>query len=242
MLGVIAYTPLWARPEGPGMLIWTVPPREAGEFARFSADVARRYSMAAYEIWNEPNLPLFFGFANNKAARYTELLKASYPSIKGVQPGATVVAAGLSRLPGDDSPPNFLAQMYANGAQGSFDAAAAHPYVTPTGLAADPENGWSDVGRMHDVMSANGDGGKKIWMTEMGAPTGTSPDSVSPEVQAQQILDVMAAAAATGYSGPAFIYSVRDVNSADPGNRESNYGALLTSDWQPKPAASVLAR
>lgn len=171
------------------MLIWTVPPREAGEFARFSADVVRRYSMAAYEIWNEPNLPLLFGSANNKAARYTELLKAAYPSIKGVQPGATGVAAGLSRLPGDDSPPNFLAQMY--GAQGSFDAAAAHPYVTPTGLAADPEDGWSDVGRMHDVMSANGDGGKKIWMTDMGAPTGTSPDSVSPEVQAQEILDVM---------------------------------------------------
>jgi hypothetical protein len=46
----------------------------------------------------------------------------------------------------------------------------------------------------------------------------------------------------TGFIGPAFIYSVRDINTADRGNRESNFGALLTSDWQPKVAASVLAR
>lgn len=225
------------------MLIWTVPPAEAGEFARFSADVAKRYGnrIAAYEIWNEPNLPLFFGFSDRKAERYTEILKAPYPAVKSVSPGTTVVAAGMSRLPGEDSPPNFYARMYAAGAGPFFDA-AAHPYVFPGGMGADPERGWSDVARVRDVMVANGDAGKKIWMTEIGAPTGTSPDSVSPEGQAQQITDVLAASAATGYSGPAFIYSIRDVNSADPGNRESNFGALLTSDWQPKYAAGVLAR
>lgn len=243
VLAVVAYTPFWARPQGPGLLFWTVPPADANEFARFSSDVAKRYGnrIAAYEIWNEPNLPLFFGFADRKAERYAEILKAAYPAIKSVSPGATVVAAGMSRLPGEDAPPNFYARMYAAGAGGSFDAAAAHPYVFPGGRSADPERGWSDVARVHDVMVANGDGGKKIWMTELGAPNGTSPDSVSPEAQAQQILDVLAAAAATGYSGPAFIYSIRDVNSNDPGNRESNFGALLTSDWQPKYTASVLA-
>jgi polysaccharide biosynthesis protein PslG len=244
VLAVVAYTPLWARPQGPGQLFWTVPPVDAGQFARFSADVAKRYGnrIAAYEIWNEPNLPLFFGFVDRKAERYTEILKAAYPAIKSVAPGATVVAAGMSPLPGDDAPPAFYAQMYAAGAGGSFDAGAAHPYVFPGGIGADPLNSWSDVARVHDVMVANGDGAKKIWMTELGAPNGTSPDSVSPEVQAQQITDVLAASAATGYSGPAFIYSIRDVNSADPGNRESNFGALLTSDWQPKYTAGVLAR
>ena len=73
-----------------------------------------------------------------------------------------MVAAGLSPLAGPDSPPGFLQQMYDAGAKGSFDAAAAHPYVFPGGLAADSNNGWSDVLRMHDVMVANGDGGKKI--------------------------------------------------------------------------------
>ena len=39
-----------------------------------------------------------------------------------------------------------------------------------------------------------------------------------------------------------FIYSIRDIDSANPDDREDNFGALLTTDWQPKYAASVLVR
>jgi polysaccharide biosynthesis protein PslG len=244
ILALIGYTPVWARVEGAQLLFPTSPPQRPADFAAFVTAAVKRYGdrVSAWEIWNEPNLPLFFGFVDNKGARYADILKAVYPAIKAVQPNSTVVAAGLSRLPGSDAPPSFLQQLYDAGAGGFFDAAAAHPYVFPTGFAADPENGWSDVARMHDVMAAHGDGGKKIWMTELGAPTGNSPDSVTPEEQAKQITDVLAAAAGLGYSGPAFIYSVRDLDSADTGNRESNFGALLTSDWQPKLAADVLAK
>jgi hypothetical protein len=241
VLGVIAYTPAWARSGGP-MTSWTAPPTDPADFAGFAGTVVQRYGdrISNWEIWNEPNLPLFFGiFTDRKVERYTELLKAAYPAIKAVQPGSSVVAAGLSRW-GSPSPPVFLEQMYGAGAGGFFDAAAAHPYVFPGGLTSDSREGWSDVGRMRDVMVANGDGGKKIWMTEIGAPT--SNGGVSQEEQAKQITDVLAAAAQTGYSGPAFIYSIRDVDTADRGNKERNYGALLTSDWQPKIMASVLAR
>jgi polysaccharide biosynthesis protein PslG len=171
------------------------------------------------------------------------LLKAAYPAIKAVQPNSTVVAAGLSRLVGDDSPPAFMEQMYAAGAKGFFDAAAAHPYVFPGGLAADQDNGWSDVGRLRAVMDSHGDGGKKIWMTELGAATSDpSAEGITQLEQAKQIADVLAAAAATGFSGPAFIYSIRDVSSSKRNDRESNFGALLTTDWQPKAAAAALAR
>lgn len=170
-------------------------------------------------------------------------MKAAYPAIKNVQPNSTVIAAGLSPLEGSESPPAFLATMYDSGAKGYFDAVAMHPYVFPNGLAADPLNGWSDVTRMRDVMVAHGDSDKKIWMTELGAPTSaSSAEGVSEAEQARQITDVLAAAARLDYSGPAFIYSVRDNNSSDRNNRDSNFGALLTSDWRPKAAASVLAR
>jgi hypothetical protein len=49
-------------------------------------------------------------------------------------------------------------------------------------------------------------------------------------------------AAESGFSGPAFIFSIRDVGTTDQGNEQDNFGALLTRDWQPKVAASVLAR
>jgi GH35 family endo-1,4-beta-xylanase len=241
VLGVIAYSPDWAKAPG---TYFTAPPDNAADYADFAAAVVKRYGagVSNWQLWNEPNLPLFFGGSPRNAPKYTELVKAAYPAIKAAQPGGTVVLAGFSRLPGEESPPAFLTQMYALGAKGTFDAAAAHPYVFPTGLAANPENGWSDVPALHDVMAANGDGGKKIWMTELGAPTSEDADGVSQQEQAKQITDVLAAAAATGYSGPAFIYSIRDTDTANRGDREANCGALLTSDWQPKFTAGVLAR
>jgi hypothetical protein len=242
VLGVIAYTPEWAKAPG---TTFSTPPDNAADYANFAATVAQRYGsvgVSNWELWNEPNLPIFFGFSAHNAPKYAELVKAAYPAIKTVQPNSTVILAGLSRLPGEESPPAFLTQLYAAGVKGSFDAAAAHPYVHPGGLAADTDNGWSDIPAMHDVMVGNGDGGKKIWMTEMGAPTSEDAEGVSQQEQAKEIVDVLAAAAATGYSGPAFIFSIRDTNTANRGDRESNYGTLLTSDWQPKFTAGVLAR
>lgn len=241
VLGVIAFSPDWARPGGS---YFTAPPDNAADYADFSKAVVNRYGgrVSSWQLWNEPNLPLFFGFTPHNAPRYTDLVKAAYPAIKSVQPNSTVVLAGLSRLPGDESPPAFMEKMYAAGAKGSFDAAAAHPYVFPSGLAANPENGFSDLAAIHDVMAANGDGGKRIWITELGAPTSEGGDGVSQQEQAKQITDVLSAVAATSYSGPAFIYSIRDTDTANRGDRESNFGALLTSDWQPKVTAGVLAR
>ncbi len=243
-LGLIYNTPLWARGDGARLLFPSSPPRDPADLAGFAAAAAKRYAgrIDAWEIWNEPNLPLFMGFVQDKAVRFTEMLRAVHPAIKEVNPAATVVAAGLSPLGGDDSPPGFLAQMYAAGAGGFFDAAAAHPYVFPGGLAADSNNGWSDVLRMNEVMVANGDADKRIWLTEMGASTTDTPEGVSQQEQARQIVDVLAAAAAVGWTGPAFIHAVRDLDTANRDDREANFGALLTSDWQPKYAATVLAR
>ena len=103
-------------------------------------------------FWNEPNLPLFFGFVDKRPERYTQLLKAAYPAIKAVQPDSTIVAGGLSPAFEQDAPPIFVNAMYANGAKGYFDAMAMHPYVFPRGLAVDPMNGWSDVEVVRQIM------------------------------------------------------------------------------------------
>jgi len=242
VLGLITNTPDWAK--APGAALYA-PPIHADEYATFAAAVAKRYRdrVTDWELWNEPNLPRFLGFAESRAAVYVGLLKAAYPAIKAVQPNSTVISAGLSPAVGVDGPANFLNDMYVNGAKGYFDAVAMHPYVFPTGLAADPENAWTDLARAHDVMTLNGDGDKKVWMTELGAPTSDpAAEGVSEQEQATQILDVLAGLAAAGWAGPAFIYSIRDVDSANRGNREDNFGALLTTDFQPKFTAGVLAR
>jgi polysaccharide biosynthesis protein PslG len=242
VLGLIAYTPDWARTPGS---YFSAPPIDPNTFAAFSEKVVQRYRdrVSSWEIWNEPNVPLFFGHVSDRAARYTELLKAAYPAIKASQPDSTVVAAGLSRAWAPDDPPAFVNAMYQLGAKGSFDAMAMHPYVYPNGLAIDDHNGWSDVEKVRKLMVDNGDGDKKIWMTELGAPTSApSAAGVSQDEQARQITDVLWKAAQSGFSGPAFIFSIRDIDTADQDNDQDNFGALLTSDWQPKVAAGVLAR
>ena len=114
---------------------------------------------------------------------------------------------------------------------------------TPVGSPRIYSQGWSDIARVHDIMTMHGDGNMKIWMTEMGAPTASATDEgVSQEEQAKQILDVLAGLSKTGYSGPAFIYSIRDFDTANPDDVEDNFGALLTTDFQPEVAASALAR
>jgi hypothetical protein len=45
-------------------------------------------------------------------------------------------------------------------------------------------------------------------------------------------------AAESGFSGPAFIFSIRDIDGADRDDEQDNFGALLTSDWQPKVAGA----
>jgi hypothetical protein len=242
VLGLLAYTPDWARAPGN---YFSAPPIDPNTFAAFAEKVVQRYRdrVSDWEIWNEPNVPLFFGQVPDRAARYTELLKTVYPAIKASQPDSTVIAAGLSRAWAPDDPPTFVKSMYALGAKDSFDAMAMHPYVYPSGLAIDDHNGWSDVDRVHQLMVDNGDGGKKIWMTEIGAPTSApSAAGVSQEEQARQITDVLWKSAQSGFSGPAFIFSIRDVDTADQDDEQDNFGALLTSDWRPKVAASVLAR
>ncbi len=242
VLGVIAYSPDWARLPGS---YYTGPPEDPDVFAEFATKVVERYGdrVSDWEIWNEPNVPWFFGYGDNRAPRYTELLKVAYPAIKAVQPNSTVVAAGLSPAQGPEAPPIFVNDMYASGAQGHFDALAMHPYVFPHGLAVDVHNGWSDVERVRQIMVDHGDGAKKIWMTEVGAPT-SAPEAagVDQVEQAREITDVLWKASQSGFSGPVFIYSIRDINSGNPADDQDNFGALLTTDWRPKLTAFVLAR
>lgn len=242
ILGLIVNTPEWARP--PGAPLYS-PPANADDFRDFVTAVVKRYQVRItdWEIWNEPNLPRFMGFSDLRPKRYVDLLRVAYPAIKLIQPRSTVIAAGLSPAVGVDSPPNFVNDMYIAGAKGFFDALAMHPYVYPGGIEADPFNSWSDIARVHDVMTTHGSGDKKIWMTELGAPTSqTTDEGVTQEEQARQIVAVLAGITATGYSGPAFVYSIRDTDTANPDEVQDNFGALLTTDWQAKYAAAVLAR
>ncbi|WP_343996394.1 hypothetical protein, partial [Williamsia deligens] len=243
VLGLIAYTPLL---QGGGLLK-TAPPANPNDFAVFAQRAVQRYGSQVnnWEIWNEPNLPIFFGNIPNKSAAYARLIRATYPAIKAVQPNSTVIAAGLSPMQGSDSPVAFVNDLYRFGAKNSFDALALHPYVFPGGIGSNPNGAYTDIAAVRGLMVRNGDAGKKIWFTELGAPSnGARFGGNTPDGQRDIIASELAALAQLPFAGPAFVYTIRDTAN-DPGslnNRESRFGALLTSDYKLKPTYFLLKR
>src|SRR5215210_3198966 len=85
-------------------------PAAAGQFAAWTAQVARRFpAVRSFIVGNEPNVNFFwqpqYG-AKGKAiscATYTGLLAASYDAIKGVSPAINVIGVGLSPRGNDNA-------------------------------------------------------------------------------------------------------------------------------------------
>ncbi len=243
VLGIIAWTPKWARPSPDDE--FTTPPKNISDYASFANAAVKRYSamgVHAYEVWNEPNITGFWKPAPDPL-RYVELLKAGYSAIRQADPSATVVSGGLSpaaNAGGDIDPRTFLQAMYANGAKGYFDALGHHPYCFPA-APGDPQN-WSAWYQMYgtstslrSTMVANGDGDKKIWATEFGAPTnGPSGAYVSETTQAQHVTKAYELFGSYSWAGPLFTYSSRDYGT-NP-NTNYNFWGLLRYDFSSKPA------
>jgi hypothetical protein len=113
--------------------------------------------------------------------------------------------------------------MYANGAAGYFDALSWHPYNFKSGatagdmLAYHPCSTWSQIQdttpSARSLMIASGDGGKKIWATETGAPTciaGASYPCVSEAEQANFATQAIALWKSRSYTGNYYWYDLRD--------------------------------
>ncbi|MCT7371901.1 hypothetical protein A7R75_23145 [Mycolicibacterium llatzerense] len=213
-------------------------------YATFAAAVAQRYAgqVSAYEVWNEPNAAEFL--APSDPAAYTAMLKAAYTAIKAVNPSATVIAGvlgAIATVPGISlAPQQFLAGMYAAGAQGFFDALSFHPYnytlpfSAGAGIANSP---LEQVKALYALMAANGDAAKQIWATEFGNPT--MPGGISQTQQAQMLQDFVTAWSKLSFAGPSFVYTAADLNTGYLLD-ENNLG-LFTTDGIPKLAAQTLA-
>ncbi len=188
-------TPAWARPEGTFL---SYPPNHVADFGRFMGALAARYRgrVAAYEIWNEPNLHYEWGYLEPDPQQFTALLKAAFQAVKAVDPNALVITGGLATT-GDGSSTAmgdlaFLQGIYDAGARGYFDALGSHPYAF--GHDPDFQDPWglslARVVQQREVMIANEDAETPIWITEAGWVLHTNWNLVEHETiavdQAQQ--------------------------------------------------------
>ncbi len=261
VLPILTYTPAWARDAGCAR--FSCPPRSATEFATFARRAVARYGVqgvTTWEIWNEPNLTIFW--PEPDAQRYATLLDATTRAIKKQQPGATVLLGGLAAIepswsPGSLEPRDFLRSVCATGACARIDGVAYHPYTYPypAGYAAPWfDTAWEKISStswsLRSILDAAGRSSVGIWATEYGAPTGgegtaadgtwesltPTTDHVTEGWQAYLATDVVRTASADEDVRALFWYASQDQPSAR--GREAYFG-LRRADGTRKSAWSA---
>jgi hypothetical protein len=186
------------------------------------------------------------------------------PAVHATGVGATVLVGGIGgvkeipkeRISGD----RFLDELYDNGARGFFDGVSYHPYSSPHLPCAptDPvcvfnphttgkdaygmKNGWDRMLNARRMMVANGDGGKKIWITEFGGPTNgkaRSPQVLSDREQAVLLAAGFARASQYDWAGPMCWFTYKDDVANPQSDPTGAWMGLLRSNGSRKPAYSA---
>jgi polysaccharide biosynthesis protein PslG len=261
LIARLDHQPDWARiaPAENG------PPDNPDDYTDFVAQLVWRYSsggIPVIEIWNEPNLSREWGGAvidRNQAAQYVYMLKLAYQAAKAIDPNITVLSAGLSptgTADGTAQPDDaYLQWMYEEDLALYSDGIGLHgnsyglPPATP--LMADaarphPSFYFRRVEQLHDIMVANGDGGKQVWLLEFGYTS----DPVNPAyawhavdefTKAEYLVQGLEYAKSSWYP---WIAQITVWAFADPEwdpSREQYWWAITEPDGTPRPAYLVIA-
>src|SRR5262249_46558812 len=129
---------------------------------------ARRYRgrVAAWEIWNEPNLTAVWRASPDQ---YVELLAVAYATLKDIDPGVLVVGPGTAG-PGDLTNPASVIvlawlQRMLSARQPLFDVFSFHPYE---GRRSPEQAGLlPTVSKLQQLLQASNHP-VRIWITEQG--------------------------------------------------------------------------
>jgi len=237
------------------------PPDDLTLMANFCRVLAERYRgrIAAYQIWNEPNLHREWGLREPNAAGYVGLLAACSDAIRAVDPDAILISAGLAPTGTYDQTAHpddmYLQEMYDAGFQRYIDVVGMHapgysaPEVSPDEAQANGSHRFFTFRRVEDlrtIMIANGDAARQAALLEVGWTT----DTVNPAYawfavdEATQARNLVAAYqyAAEHWSPWIGLMSTIYIGSPEwtPANEEF-WWSLTTPDGYTRPAYIALA-
>jgi hypothetical protein len=244
VLALLSSTPEWAGggPHG------TVPPVDLAPWREFVQRVAHRYRgrIAAYEIWNEPDVAdLGIGIGWDRdlemEPRYVDLLHAAATTIRHEAPGTLVVAPALSSGPNERTARlwrQIESTVHADGAAvDDVDVVSVHANV----LDAVGSGEWLVrlLARKLYPLSAEAPtlAAKPLWLTELGWQSG----QVGEQRQRQYLEQALTLATGAGdwprcdnignYRITAgFIYKLQDSSGESSG--------IYRADGGPKPAVT----
>lgn len=166
------------------------PPADYGQFEAFMHYLATRYAgqVAAYELWNEPNLQREWNGTALSAADFVELMRRGAAGVRLADPAALIIS-GAPATTGINDGVNaiddrvYFGAMLAAGVAGIVDGVGVHPY----GWANPPDSRAADATQVssshnnhpsfffadtledyHAMLVAAGAAGTQLWPTEFG--------------------------------------------------------------------------
>ena len=121
-----------------------------------------RRPVRSWQIWNEPNFRVFWG-SRISPRGYAKLLRAAAGTIRGRDPAARIVAAGVAPIEGAIKPWEYLRRLYLiRGVKRSIDVAALHPYAARVRVVVE------EVRLTRRAMASAGAGKEPLLLSEVG--------------------------------------------------------------------------
>ncbi|MDO8663050.1 MAG: family 1 glycosylhydrolase [Candidatus Omnitrophota bacterium] len=161
LLGILDYSVDWAATCGG----WNCPPKDNRLFVKFAIMVIKRYKdkIKYWEVWNEPDSCTYWSEQDGLKS-YCSLLKDVYRAAKLADPDCKILNGGLAL--GLSS----INRLYDNGAKNYFDILNLHFFENPEHGEGVIKGVINYPKLAYKIMKRNGDGNKKIWITEIGSP------------------------------------------------------------------------
>jgi hypothetical protein len=250
-------TPTWACPPD---TTGSHPPIDLDAFATYLEALATRYRgrVAAYELWNEPNLSLEWGEQAPDPAYYVELLRVARPALQRGDPNAKLIVGALAVTENSDRSMNefdWMHEFYSALGDMSprpYDAFSTHPYGFGQSPDFPPDEG-PCLRRLEEhraLMESYGDS-SPLWLTELGYARQTpgwdlgehAIGAVSDEIQARYILETLDWLKRYQYVEAVFIFNL-DFSIADwyVASEQMRAYAILDSARRPLPVFTALRK
>ncbi len=162
-------SPKWARTDGATNRL----PDDLRDVYRFAQAAAQHFRgrVAAWEVWNEADIP---NFLPDPASEYAAFLKAAALGFKAGDRSLPITQVSFALPAG-----RFGESLRENGTAAYYDIYNYHVYDDPANYAARAQ------GHI-DLLRRSGAAGRPIWLTEAGMPLHAVNGTLSPEDRRRQ--------------------------------------------------------